>query len=160
MSAGRRRSGLPATAADRGYQVLSRGHIIGPYNYGYPLGSLCDLCLVSCSPSLVKLSGYPVRAISEVKIDGDILDSGDYRVHNRRYAMRLSNGHWPRRQNLTEADTEDGTFSISYTYGQDPPELGMAAAAELGCRRTAPVIRAQGRARSRRESPASPGRGS
>ena len=30
-----------------GYQILSRGHVIGPWSYGYPL-DLCDSCLVAC----------------------------------------------------------------------------------------------------------------
>ena len=32
-----------------GYQVLSRGYVIGPWDYGYPL-YLCDSCLIACSP--------------------------------------------------------------------------------------------------------------
>src|SRR5688572_25124792 len=53
-----------------GYQVLSRGHVVGPWDWGYPLANLCGECLTSCNPSLVKLSGYPVREISEILIDG------------------------------------------------------------------------------------------
>ena len=56
-----------------------------------------------------------------------------YTIWKSRYLSRLDDGHWPYGQNLTLADTEEGTFSISYTYGADPPELGMAAAAQLGC---------------------------
>src|SRR5262245_29246394 len=49
-----------------GYQILSRGHIVGPGwwgAYGWPLDSLCCSCLVACDPSMVKLAGYPVREI-------------------------------------------------------------------------------------------------
>lgn len=117
-----------------GYQVLSRGHIIGPWDFGYygPY-DYCDFCLVSCSPSRIKLSGYPVREITEVKIDGDVLDPSLYTLYKRRYVTRLNNGRWPMRQNLTLADTEDHTFSITYTYGADPPEIGVSAAAQLAC---------------------------
>ena len=62
-----------------GYQILSRGHIVGPWDYGYPLAGLCDMCLVACSPSRIKLSGYPVQEITEVKIDGDVLP--DHGLH-------------------------------------------------------------------------------
>lgn len=116
-----------------GYQVLSRGHVIGPWDYGYPLVGLCDNCLVACSPSLVKLSGYPVTAITEVLLDGVILAPTEYRLHNSRYAMRLNDAHWPWSQDLTLADTEDNTWSISYTYGAAPPAMGIAAAGQLGC---------------------------
>ena len=110
-----------------GHQILARGHIVAPY------GSYCDFCLVSCSPSLVKLPGVPVRAISEVKINGSVLAVGEYRLHQKRYAMRLNSTRWPIRQNLTIADTNDNTFSITYTYGEDPPEVGIEAATELAC---------------------------
>jgi hypothetical protein len=124
----------PCLSCSCGYQVLSRGYVIGPWDWGgYPLWGMCDICLVSCAPSLVKLSGYPVRFITEVLIDGDVVDPADYRIFKQRYAMRLDDGRWPIRQDLTLADTEDGTFSISYTYGADPPEMGVAAAAQLGC---------------------------
>lgn len=116
-----------------GYQILSRGHIIGPWDYGYPYMSLCDECLVACAPSRIKLSGYPVRAISEVKIDGVVLAASEYTLHKSRYVTRLNNQRWPIRQNLTLADTEEGTFSITYTYGADPPEIAISAAAQLAC---------------------------
>ena len=116
-----------------GYQILSRGHIVGPWDWGGASWGMCDFCLVACAPSRVKLAGYPVREISEVLIDGDAVDPSLYTIHNRRYITRLDGGRWPTGQNLTLADTEDATFAISYTYGADPPDLGVAAAAQLGC---------------------------
>lgn len=116
-----------------GYQVLSRGHIVGPWDWGYPLWGLCDFCLVSCSPSRVKLAGYPVREITEVKIDGVVLAASEYTIYQHRYLTRLNNAHWPHQQNLTLEDTEDNTFSVSYTYGADPPDIGVSAAAQLAC---------------------------
>ncbi|GIV03728.1 MAG: hypothetical protein KatS3mg015_2558 [Fimbriimonadales bacterium] len=106
-----------------GSQVLSR---VG-------IDFLCNSCLVSCSPSLILLADYPVREITQVKIDGAVLAPSQYKVFAKRYAMRLDNGRWPRRQNLTLPDTEEGTFSISYTYGQSPPLAGRDAAKELAC---------------------------
>ena len=123
----------PPCVCSCGYQVLSRGHIVGPWDWGYPYFGLCDFCLVSCEPSRIKLSGYPVRAISEVKIDGAVLAATEYTLWKHRYVTRLNNGRWPVRQNLTLEDTEDGTFSITYTYGADPPEIAIAAAGQLGC---------------------------
>jgi hypothetical protein len=115
-----------------GYQILSRGYVIGPWDYGYPL-FLCDTCLIACSPSMVKLAGYPVREITEVKIDSDVVPGTEYTLLNSRYLVRLNDARWPVQQDLTLADTEDNTFSISYTYGADPPDLGVSAAAQLGC---------------------------
>ncbi len=115
-----------------GYQVLSRGYVIGPWDYGYPL-QLCDSCLVACEPSLVKLAGVPVREITEVKIGGDVVDPSEYRLFNERYLQRLNSVRWPWAQNLTLPDTEANTFSVTYTYGADPPALGIAAAASIAC---------------------------
>lgn len=115
-----------------GFQVLSRGHVVGPWDYGYPL-MLCDSCLLACEPSLVKLAGMPVREILEVKIDGVVVPDTEYRIFNYRYLQRLNNGHWPHSQNLTLADTEDDTFSVLYNYGADPPLLGISAAASIAC---------------------------
>ena len=115
-----------------GYQILSRGYVIGPWDWGYPL-MLCDSCLLACDPSLIKLAGVPVRAVSEVKIDGDVVNPSDYTLVNERYLMRNDTGRWPVRQNLTLPDTDDGTFSITYTFGADPPSLGVSAAAQLAC---------------------------
>lgn len=123
----------PCDSCYCGYQVLSRGHVVGPWDYGYPYTNLCDYCLVACSPSRVKLSGYPVREITEVKIDGDVLAASEYTLWKHRYVTRLNDGRWPWGQDLTLADTEDNTFSVTYNYGADPPELGAAAAAQLAC---------------------------
>lgn len=115
-----------------GYQILSRGYVIGPWDYGYPL-YLCDTCLIACSPSRVKLAGYPVREILEVKIDGAVVDPGEYNVWNHRYLTRLNDARWPVMQDLTLPDTEDNTFSVTYTYGASPPLMGAQAAAQLAC---------------------------
>ena len=115
-----------------GYQILSRGYVIGPWDYGYPL-YLCDTCLISCNPSAVKLAGYPVREITQVKIDGDVVAADEYNLMNYRYLVRRDNMRWPVAQDLTQPDTEDSTFSITYTFGASPPLLGIQAAAQLGC---------------------------
>ncbi len=115
-----------------GYQVLSRGYVVGPWDFGYPL-MLCSTCLLACDPSLVKLAGVPIREVSEVKINGDVLDPAEYRVYNDRYLQRLDGERWPVAQNLGWPDTEENTFSITYTFGADPPALGVAAAAQIGC---------------------------
>jgi len=122
----------PCDSCFCGYQILSRGYVIGPWDYGYPL-YLCDQCMISCSPSRIKLAGYPVREITEVKIDGDVVPADEYTLWNYRYLTRLDDQRWPVAQDLTQPDTEDHTFSISYTYGAPPPLTAVAAAAELAC---------------------------
>lgn len=83
--------------------------------------------------SKVKLSGYPVREITEVKLDGVVLAPSGYRLDQHRYLIRTDDDLWPACQDLSKADTETGTWSITYTYGSDPPMLGRAAATQLAC---------------------------
>lgn len=99
-----------------------------------------------CQPeSVVRLSGYPVREIVEVKIGGDVLPEFDpgsgarnWRLDDRRTLVRMNiPGHptnvqaWPSCQDLSLDDDQPGTFSVRYTYGADPPSLGRAAAIQL-----------------------------
>jgi hypothetical protein len=95
--------------------------------------------------SRVKLAGYPVREIVEVKIGGTVLpelDTGgqpNWRLDDWRWLTRMGetvNGvvqarRWPGCSRLDVEDTEPGTFSISYRHGVDPPPLGAQAAAQL-----------------------------
>jgi hypothetical protein len=111
-------------------QVLSRGHVV---ESGWPLWGWYWHREGACWPSQVALPGYPLREITEVKIDGVAIDPAGYRLDDRRYLTRLNNLIWPRCQNLTLPDTEDGTWSVTYTYGQEPPLIGQAAARQLAC---------------------------
>lgn len=82
----------------------------------------------------ITLGGAPIRAVSEVKVDGDVLVAGThYRVDDYRYLARIDGEGWPCCQDDALPDTEDGTFSVTFTYGQDPPELGVFAAQHLAC---------------------------
>ena len=68
-----------------------------------------------------------------MKINGDVVDAGEYRLDESRYVTRLNGSFWPSCQDLSLADDEEGTFSVTYTWGADPPDLGVQAAAQLGC---------------------------
>ena len=127
-----------------GFQVLSRGHIVAPWGdlwSGYWTGSGWSGDECGCNPlDRILLSGYPVREITEVKIDGDVVDPDTYRLDGRRWLTRVRDPadpdtalFWPSCQLLDLPDTEDGTFSVSYRYGQDPPLMGVAAATSLAC---------------------------
>lgn len=109
--------------------------------YG-PGGDSCG-----CKPlSQVELAGYPVTAITEVLIDGAVLDTtyGDgsptYRLDMNRYLVRMNDPadpnlekKWPGCQNLALPTTEEGTWEVTYTYGQSPPTAGVLAAKQLAC---------------------------
>jgi hypothetical protein len=73
-------------------------------------------------------------------IDGVAVDPETYRLDERRFLSRVPDPlepdvhlRWPACQAMGLPDTEEGTFSVTYRYGQDPPPLGIHAAAQLGC---------------------------
>lgn len=113
-----------------GGQVLSRGHIVPPRS---SLSGWWGLCSGPCEPDRVLLSGYPVNEVTQVKIDGVIVDPAEYRLERNRWLVRLGGEAWPRHNDFGLADTEEGTWSVSYTFGQAPPLPGQDAATELAC---------------------------
>lgn len=119
-----------------GWQVLSRGHLVSWRHESW----YCDENPCGCAAlSRVALAG-PVREVSEVKIDGAVVDAATYRIERNRWLVRVRDPadpdtalSWPGCQNLDLEDTEEGTFSITYTVGRDAPALGVEAAAQLAC---------------------------
>jgi hypothetical protein len=107
----------------------------GGSNWRNECGDTCG-----CGPlSRIKLAGFPVREISEVKIDGQVLDPSGYKLIRWRFLNRMSsviNGvvHeqlWPACQDLSLNDDQPGTLSVTYKYGQDPPPIAVRAAGQL-----------------------------
>lgn len=89
-------------------------------------------------PSEVRLPGYPVVAVQQVKIDGAIVPTARYRLDDSRWLVYLPEDGgerrgWPCCQRIDLPDTEDDTWSITYTFGTAPPTGGVRAAAILGC---------------------------
>lgn len=134
-------SGVPIGGMGSWYWVWGGG--IGGWAWRNEDGPLCG-----CKPvSTVMLAGYPVREITEVKIGGEVLppldDNGNrnYRLDEDWTTLTrmddpgppLVQRKWPTCQNLALDDTELGTFSISYRWGVDPPELARRAAAQIAC---------------------------
>jgi hypothetical protein len=75
----------------------------------------------------------PVDRITEVRVDGAVLDPGAYRLDNHRILVRTDGGAWPRVQNLLRPDSEPGTWSVTAAYGEDVPDSGRLAMGELSC---------------------------
>lgn len=106
------------------------------------VGSSCGCNSVSkCGCArvpMVALGNYPVTGITEVKVDGVVLDPSLYRVDDYRYLVRLddpdgTNPGWKCCQNWTVDTTELDTWEVTFTYGQEPPPAGVHAAAVLAC---------------------------
>ena len=98
----------------------------------------------------VDLGVHPVTAVSEVKLDGVVLDPSEYIVLDERYLQRMAgagpdyiNDGWPRHQHIDRPTTEPGTWSITFTYGSPPPISGEAAATKLACELVKAFARAE-----------------
>lgn len=92
-----------------------------------------------CRPvSEVLLAGWP-REVTEVRIDGVALSSTEYRLDGFKLVRMRDPADpdvrllWPGCQIMDLDDTEEGTFAVDYTYGLDPPDGAVAAAAALAC---------------------------
>lgn len=86
----------------------------------------------------VELPGNPVVGVTAVKVDGVVVDPSEYRIDDGHFLTGLWKADDTRRtwgccQDLSKPDTEEGTFSVAYTYGTDPPAGGVMAAASLAC---------------------------
>lgn len=123
----------PCAERTCGFQILSRGHIVG-WNGGAWGVNAC-----SCHPlSRVLLAGFPVKEVSEVKIDGAVIAADGYRLDGKRWLTRLGDSEgnirwWPGCQRIDLDDTEVGTWSVTYVYGASPPAAAVAAAGQLAC---------------------------
>lgn len=98
-------------------------------------------CHCTCDTlSRVKLPGYPVTEITEVKIDGVVQAPDTYRLDEWTFLTAMRDASepdvplfWPSCQVMDLDDTEPGTWSVSYLSGIAPPLAGKAAATALAC---------------------------
>jgi hypothetical protein len=89
--------------------------------------SACGCCYVS----EVKLDA-PVASVTEVLIDGDIVDPATYRLDDGYKLTRVTPGEaWPMCQDLSAPPTEANTFQITYQRGIPVPVGGQYAVAAL-----------------------------
>lgn len=70
-------------------------------------------------------------AVTQVKVDGVTLDPAAYRLDPGNLLVRLDGDSWPLCQDLVKADTEPGTWSVTYTPGAAVDGLGAWAAGRL-----------------------------
>ncbi|MDQ5841324.1 MAG: hypothetical protein M3537_09330 [Chloroflexota bacterium] len=94
------------------------------YNLGCGCGS-ADSCSCGAASSLMLPFDHPT-AVTEVKIDGAAFTA--FRLHGRRLYRA---GSWPCCNDLSQEDTESGTWSVTVEYGLAPPASGRLAARAL-----------------------------
>lgn len=84
----------------------------------------------------IELYDFPVRSIDLVKIDGVVIPPDEYELREFKRLVRLrptstftptERWGWPTSQIPDEPDDQEGTFSITYTFGADPGVGGRNA---------------------------------
>lgn len=89
---------------------------------------------------VITINNFPVRTIELVKIDGVVIPPNEYELRANQDLIRLlptpsynptQRYGWPTSQRQDLPDTEQGTFSVTYTWGQDCGQLGRDAATAL-----------------------------
>lgn len=111
------------------------GSTAGPWMVPYVLNGVWRNCMCgggcSCSPACKIDMGTPVASVSEVKVDGLTLDPSAYQLVGQ-WLARVDGGPcWPSCQDPAVPDTEDGTFSVTYSPGRALPLAGSIAAGAL-----------------------------
>lgn len=74
----------------------------------------------------------PQTSIDEITIDGLLIDPSEYGLLEG-FKLFRKNGSWPSTNDITLDDTEDGTFTITYSFGRLPTLLTRRATIELVC---------------------------
>ena len=91
-------------------------------------------------PPEIELGVFPVREIIQVLIDGVVIPADEYELRDFRTLVRMrptasstptERWGWPTCQILDLPDSQPGTFSVTYTYGQPPDSAGELAAQRL-----------------------------
>jgi hypothetical protein len=92
--------------------------------------------------SQIRLGVGTIDSITEVLIDGDVIDGGPgygYEVRDGSWLVRLPDegstdrNYWPSRNRLDLTEDDDHTFVVSFVGGSEPPDMGKRAAISLAC---------------------------
>lgn len=118
------RSGSCAGARDnyRAYTVLGSGN--------WPAGGVGLVC--GCHSTGFRLPGEP-SAVTEVKVDGvALVEDDDYRLLDG-ILYRTGGASWPTSNDLSLPDSEEGTWSVTYSPAVVPDTQAQYAAGLLAC---------------------------
>lgn len=107
----------------------------GPWMVPYVANGTWVNCACSggcdCAPSCRVDLGIPVAEITEVKVDGLVLDPSAYLLVGQWLARTDDGVCWTSCQDPSVPDTEDGTFAVTFRPGRLLPVAGEAAAGML-----------------------------
>jgi hypothetical protein len=116
----------------------AQGHVgmaaaAGPWTWMRVHCGRCRTEVCSCTKIESILLPYRrIRGVTQVQIDGAIVDPSAYRVDGR-LLIRTDGGTWPTCQDLNVANGEVGSWSVTVVYGTPVPTAGQIATGTLAC---------------------------
>lgn len=94
----------------------------------------CGMGLCICAPRCQIYLPGPVESVSEVLMDGAVVDTATYRVDDRVWLVRTGTDNcWPLRQDYSLDVPAVGTLQVTYVRGTEPPAALLNAAGTLAC---------------------------
>lgn len=96
------------------------------------LGGCSCASVCGCRPPQIALPG-PVDSVTQVVIDGVVLDPSAYRVDSGSYLVRQDGNAWPLGQNLAAVLGTSGTWAVTYQQGVAVPASLLDAAGLYAC---------------------------
>lgn len=76
---------------------------------------------------------YPVISVTQVRVNGIVLDPSTYMILDDRWLARMDGEGWPAGQDFTKPLTAQGTFGVSVSFGAAPPPAGRRGSAAYAC---------------------------
>jgi hypothetical protein len=129
----------PTCGLYNGYQTYPvqspSGNVPGPWMNPFITGGIWRNCACAggcgCEPSCRIDLGLPVAEVTEVRVDGLVLNPTAYQLIGS-WLARVDGGPcWPACQDPAVPDTEEGTFSVTFRPGRALPVAGQIAAGRL-----------------------------
>lgn len=121
----------PLTYRELGW-YLQWGAYGGAWGWYWPDGKVLDGC--GCHHvERVRLPDFPVTSITEVTINGEVVNPDTYALREFKFLDRLDDAMWPTCQDMRRPLGEDGTWGVTYVWGEPIPASGQLAAAVLAC---------------------------
>ena len=94
----------------------------------YTWGVCCGYPHRTCyAPMSIGLGRGPIVSIQSVTINGDVLDPINYIVEDQKWLTRVDCCGWP----VCGCDSCEEPFKVDFTFGEDPPQMGIDAATIL-----------------------------
>lgn len=106
------------------------GGVWYPYIGADGLWRNCGCCgFCNCSPACEAYLPGPVDSITEVLVDGEVVDPATYEVQDRHWLVKVDGECWPQCPDMAANEA----FEVTYVRGEPVPAALATAAGTLAC---------------------------